>query len=116
MRLEFRDSGEDLDHSGREQLESRLRIALGRFGQQVESVTLRCSAAGSFGGRELCRCRITVRLVQGAVVLVEGLDASAMIAAKRATLRLGPAVTRRLAHAAPSLRILAQEPHRPRKN
>ena len=69
-------------------VQGRLGLALGRFADRIERVTVRITKLG--GER---RCRIDV-IMRGRMIRVEGLDVDAVAAAEHAISRAGSSVVR----------------------
>lgn len=97
MRLEIVSRGLSLAPEQREQIERRVRLALGRFGDRVVRAVVRLGAVSRGGPPVEHRCRVTVRMERLGQLVVEGTDLHWSVAVERATLRLGPAVERQLA-------------------
>jgi len=84
------------DAAVRERLERRLHFALGRFGDQVQRVSIYLAdVIGPRGGVDKL-CQIAAELPGHGRAVVEGVDDSLSAAIDRTADRIGQAVSRRL--------------------
>jgi hypothetical protein len=91
MKIQIRQAGGPLTKAQRVNLERRLLQALGRFGEQIDRVSVRFSAAEGIPG--LVRCQLEVTL-DFEVLRVEDSDTNILLALEHAAARAARSVAR----------------------
>jgi ribosome hibernation promoting factor len=95
MKIQVRARSVELTPTIRAHVDSRLNLALGRFGERVDKVIVRFSPGDAHNGKPEIRCRIEVAL-RPRPVTVEDADADLFAAVDRASERLFRSLARAL--------------------
>lgn len=96
MRITIHGQRVAIDHSQREHIRRRLQFALSRFPTRVREVVVRLADINGDRGGVGHHCRISVHLNPTGTVMIEDIDAVALVAVDRAADRLGRTVAREL--------------------
>ncbi len=97
MKIEIRTRGLELGPDDGERTRRRLRLAIGRFAEQVKRVSITLEDLSDSQGESGQRCRIRLSLrAGGEPILAEGADRDLLTAAEGAAKRLGRSVALRL--------------------
>jgi hypothetical protein len=94
MKIRIRQLGGRLTKPQRVNVEHRLLQALGRFGQRIDRVSVRFSAAEGIPGSVRCQLEVTV---DAEVLRVEEFDINILLALEHAAARAARSVARAIA-------------------